>query len=522
MESTNGIAAVVLGCAHLAMCLTWAAVAIAAIERVSSAAWRKWLRGLVFVATVLPNLALAIGAAMLRFGGEDRSAPWLGLAVLCAAQIVGWVALLRLEPPLGVRLGFGATLLAALLATSLEWSALVNLQLRTQWIGARLRFDAGRAAFDRKSAPATVSGAAAEYARIHALWCDEQDRSVFDPYLERLDETTARPAGAGDPEAALDANDEALLDRLAEHAAAFEDLRRAAAAPTAGFARDEQREDAVTSTTLRQLVFLSRALRLDARVRAAQGDASGAWADLEAIHGIARQLEPDALLLSLGLITALRDAAFGEVQHVLAAPGLGADALVELRPFAALDVAELGDRALRLEQLSTEDLIGEALMSTSDPLPWGLLSGGTSPTAPIADLSLRLSLESEIASYRAVILEMRGLCALPAAEAEAGWNRIETDLRRQGVLVKLIVPNFGRLLRGLGRARAQDSLTHAALACARHRVEHGTWPTALSALEPSVKPNANVTLTEDGETLTLAWSEAGFVGDAPTLRLTAR
>ena len=69
----------------------------------SSAAWRKWLRGLVFVATVLPNLALAIGAAggfacgawaINELAGPSVTWPGLALGAVSCGVMGAWGVLL--------------------------------------------------------------------------------------------------------------------------------------------------------------------------------------------------------------------------------------------------------------------------------------------------------------------------------------------------------------------------------------------------------------------------------------------
>jgi hypothetical protein len=464
--------AILFGLEHL----LFATLAFAAVQATAARAHQRWIRRsappLAAVLLLCPIAILSAGSAWLRFSLHLEHSPWLGTLALLSLQAVGILWLARRSASVGlwsVRMlwiGVGIALL-------LEWTTLINLQLRAQAFGAHLRLEAGQAAFrERPPPPEAGLDAAPLYADLaQALFGDGRP----------LDEQ--RWADALQDRCEKDLDSAELRAALRAGAKLIADLRRATQLPRCSLVDEVALEFPNSPSPLLPILNLSRALTTDARLRCRDGDFDAALADFEALERIAVHLMDTPLLIHALAASHVQALAREVLADLLAASDLPSGTLSAIAVRALPSAAESYRRAMNLEGAFQLNVVGQFLESARRAFGGVRLTGGLRFAEPAMELYMLLEYEREAAACRAGLERALAACELGPSELGAALaeDRNRAGLRR-GFFATYMTPAISSAWPNLLRGELEQALLPAALAAARYRRDHGEWPSRAEEL----------------------------------------
>jgi hypothetical protein len=288
---------------------------------------------------------------------------------------------------------------------------------------------------------------------------------------------------------ALDPKDKDLREFLHTQERGLALVRKAAAMPACSFDHDYSLGISMPLPELKRLPHAAMLLAYDARVKAADGDARGALADVAAIYGVAGHVS-DPLLLAVAVAAGIDATGTRVLEDVLAqiAPAdLG-------RP--ALPGEPHYHRAVR-RAMATEDVIfGLTTFASLAEGDQGVIdAAGEWMSAPsLAVLGSPIYrvffLRDDLAAYRRVMRDMQDLAAKPYFEARPDWQALDQSWRqnRRGIVTALMAPATERVVTTANEADAGRLLARAALALMAYRAKTGAYPDKLDALVPEYLP----------------------------------
>lgn len=426
---------------------------------------------IVALLAVLPLLALHLlltwSVAELRFGQGVEHAPWLFAASLFALHGLGVVWLLRRGVSGATLFGWSAGRLAvgALVAGGFSFAILRVLNLEARLTLSKVRAEASAIVFElAPAAPSAELNAAPVYERAGQELFGGEDFVELDDYDDALSNRAPLEA------------DRAELRRLLERCApALDRVRAASALPYCHFAPKDGRE-LVRVPSVMPRFSLARLLCLEARVRAHQGNLAGAVDDVLAALRMSEHVARMPTLLALAVGTAMRTETLGTLLHVASLDGVGADELARLGEPLGVDFATLAPAATRWEEAHGLALL-EAALVDGDTEFAGFIDGGYEWIG--ARLYAPFLLEGDLRGYREVMAELLALSRLTHRELASATadDRIGESVRRRGILASLMAPNMTRVLDHTHQGDAQTALARLALAAARERLAHGSYPT---------------------------------------------
>jgi len=483
-----------------------------ALSRIASRRTRLITQALCGILLLTPAAILAGGSVWLRFAMQLERSPWLGTSSLLILQSMAmlWLAQ-RAAGAAHFTLGSSRKLwIAVAVALVLEWTTLVNLQLQLQVEGARARLEAGQLAYrERPAPPEEASNAAPIYARLA--------RELFEPGMP-LDEDRWSVAlqRRGDEDLAAPE----LRAALASCQTKLEDLRRATQLPRCSFNEDLEANFLTYQPVIAPMISLSAALALDARLCIAEGDLAGAFADINAVERIAVHLLDTPLMIHAIAAQAVRERAVELLPHALSAANLSSADLALLALSHGPPSAEVLRRALRMEEayfVATLGSMAEKPLGLRAAFGW--LEGGRF-AEPALQLYFSLRFEHELRSYREAMAALDAASELDAQALrlarETGATRATRRDYANGLFASYASPSAQRVWPSLLRGEALSRLARAALAAARFRLEHATWPTRAEELGESA---SGVRLEGDGASLRLIALDPRLLEDPPSLNL---
>src|SRR5262249_30910971 len=227
-------------------------------------------------------------------------------------------------------------------------------------------------------------------------------------------------------------------------------------------------------------------LQQDVLLLSQEGDADGALRSVRALLNNARSVGDEPLHVSQRVRMACRAVALGSLERVLAQGEPSPQALAELQQLLEMEEQEnLLLYALRGERAGLNQLL-EALQ-TRQVRPNLLTGAGLTPSksegiAAAVSLYSPGALKNQWAALVRSLTRAAEAAKLPAEQQPAEFTRIETDLRDQGIFVRLLMPALARLMEANRSLLAQTRCAIAALAAERYRGAHGDWPASLEAL----------------------------------------
>ena len=466
---------IALWCWHLSFSLLILATALAWSRSRSSLA-RSAAIALALAPLLTLHVVLAWITLRLRFRLGIEFAPWLAATGLLALHVLGALFLLaraRRDPGAAVW-PLGTLAVCALAALALDGTTLWNLELKARIEIAHLGLEAGRIAW--RESPPRPSGAenAAQIYLEASKELQHGEDGVLDPWL---------PARLR-AKAALDADDPGLRAALNSLEPALESVREATRRPTCSFEPEPGTEDAslqLTKLPVQLLLSLADALELEARVRAADGNLSGALADVQALLGLARHVVWEPSLISAMVASVVRSKAVAALAQTLSSQGL---ALGDLEAFdwsREPKLVDVGPHAMAREEAFCLGAVARLSQPDSSiSFPGG--TRGLARTRLASALYNAFMLEQEVAGLRQSMREIQALALLSSAELRVRQSSSDRLQSRSGSLAAYLVPNMLPVLLTLHRSDAELELAALAIDAARWKLEHGRYPQSLAEL----------------------------------------
>ena len=237
----------------------------------------------------------------------------------------------------------------------------------------------------------------------------------------------------------------------------------------------------------------ARLLSLDARVKAAQGQAPRAMEDIRAMFGMARHSRMSPILISLLVACHIDDGAVHTLEEMLKSAQAPAPLLAGLGLSASEEFERSLPLALRMEEMFALSVMID-LGSAEDVSVFDALNmQGAEPSALQKVLSEPLVVgwrvflsQEEMVAHRTAIREYQRLAAMPYYEAVGEWRKLSQpeSLCQRGLMVKILMPSLRSCPKMMARADARHAVAWMAVAAARYRAEKGRMPETLDALVP--------------------------------------
>jgi hypothetical protein len=332
-----------------------------------------------------------------------------------------------------------------------------------------------------------------------------------------------------DVSASFDLQDKDLARFLQSQERGLALLRRAAAMPGCSFGRDYFLSLDLPLPELERFRRGAELLALDARTRAARGDARGALDDVAAIFSMARHAN-EPILLCLVISAAVDRTGVAALEEVL-----GRTAAPDLTRLALADVSyrRAVQRAIQMEEaaLGVPFMLTVVTPTERDSARWfAQIQGGEVhwlASAFLASPFYRVFfLPDDLASYRRYMKGFQDLAGRPYTAARSGWENLERDIRAHrggGILSGLLLPAAARCGALAARTDALHRLARLAIAAQRYRAKTGKLPARLEDLTPdyiariptdpfTAKP---LRLKHDGKDLVLLSAGPDSTRDAP-------
>ncbi len=236
----------------------------------------------------------------------------------------------------------------------------------------------------------------------------------------------------------------------------------------------------------RQVAYL---LKLDAQMRAHDGDLEGALASCVAMLNASASLSDELSLICQLICIAVRAIAVGQIERVLAQgePSVATLATLQARleEEAEIPLNLVGMRGERagMDRLMEAIQKGDMKLNTLNGLGSG--SGNVKPFGE----HLLLYVPGAVAATRAAMLRRMNdvveIAKLPAEQQEPRLKEWEAKLKHEPLLVRELCPAIIKVSTAGWRSQAQLRCAAVALAVERYRRTHGRWPEALSDLAPA-------------------------------------
>jgi hypothetical protein len=483
-----------LWCWHLSFSLLIVATALAWGQGRSSTVRRAAI-ALALVPLLVLHATLSWTTLRLRFHSGLGFSPWLAACGLFALHALGvWLLLSRARRrPGAAAWPVGTLAVCSLAALALEGTTLWNLELQAHIELSRLSLEAGRIAW-RESPPRP-----------------RPEENAAPLYLEASEKLQRGDEGVLDPwrgQETLDANDPELRAALQSLSAALESARAAGRRPACWFEPETGLESAgssVVSLPVKPWFRLADALELDARVRAADGDVSGALADVEGLFALARHAVQEPSLVSALLASSVRSKALGALAHALAAPSLAARDLEDLDPTREPSLVAVAPRALAREEAFCLAAVGQ-LSEAGSRLGFPGGARGLLRNRLASALYNAFLLGPEVAELRSSLKEIQALALSPLAELRALRDSNGIGFSRRGYLASYLLPNMLTVLLTLHRSDSELELAALAVEVTRWRLVHGGYPQTLAELG---REDGRVLLEGDGTYVRLTRPDAG-------------
>ena len=393
-------------------------------------------------------------------------------------------------------------------------AAVIALDMMTLWnmdLAARNYLTAQRAeagALALSVAPARVpdrANAALVYQQAADAMKSLDDELGEKVTTERRESKAGQPEGPwsrvsgwlrepGSPE--VDLASPELREHLRQGAPVLVLVRRAAAMPDCYFERDWGRPSPdMLLPEYDGLRRASRRLMLEARCRAADGDAAGAVADVSAMFQMAGHTRTEAILVGLLVAMMMDDMAASALEAVVATGQVQPADLAALAFDDTVAYQRCLARALRMEEafgLGCFAMLGEG----GSPALMLELMGETRTFLwwPVAVVWRVFIMPEDLASYRDTLHTFQTQAAFPYHQAVGEHEDIErlVETGQLGVLTRMLVPALSKCAERAAESDARHRLAQTALAAMAWRGKHGRMPTALEDLAPEVLPRVPI------------------------------
>ncbi|OAI48670.1 hypothetical protein AYO44_06820 [Planctomycetaceae bacterium SCGC AG-212-F19] len=308
----------------------------------------------------------------------------------------------------------------------------------------------------------------------------------------------------------LNCHDADLVAYLRRQAAGLELLRRAAARPSCAFERNYGHASMVLPEAAR-LRGGARDLSLEARCKAAKGDAAGALANVAAILRMARHTASEPVVIMVLVGASIESTGMQTLELILSKTTPTLNDLVAVRELATMSYRTAMQRALQMEEATGLSVF----VATAEGTDFWSLSGfsrGNEVEQALAPFWRLFLLPDDLAGYRERMQYATQAMAQPPPQAVQTWKNLDETWRRDrgGFLTAALTANLLRLGETAPRADAYRRLTQLAVAVAEYRAREGKYPTQLDELVPSCLPFVPID-PYTGQPLKLVIREGGLV-----------
>jgi len=290
---------------------------------------------------------------------------------------------------------------------------------------------------------------------------------------------------ASTPEEPLDPKDADLRSFLKKNEPALALLRRAAAMPDCYF--EHNYDQPFFNILLPELGHTRQGahlLLLDARCKAADGNARGALEDINCVLAMAAHARSEPFIVCVLSAAGLDGMAVKALEDTLASTRPKAEDLAILTIEESAPYQQSMARAFRMEEAfvlgffstATED--SEALRAVKAP-PALVME-------PLASIWRVFLLPDDIASYRRVMHHYAVWASRPYSEARSDWEKWEQEFRSKeaGLFTRMLVPALFGAAKATAEADARHQLACTALAVEKYRAKTGQPPDHLNKLVP--------------------------------------
>lgn len=367
--------------------------------------------------------------------------------------------------------------------------AAIALALMTYWnidLTAKTRLAAMRAevgAIALSVAPARVpdrQNAALVYQRAFEAMAklENQPKEVREKWNDWTDPT---------PESPLDPKDADLRAFLKKNEAATAILRRAAAMPDSYFEHNyAQPSFSELMPELWQMRHGADLLVLDARCKAADGNARGALEDVNCLFAMAAHARSEPMVVCVMSAAAIDSMAARTLEDVLASTRPKAEDLAALAIDEGSPYQQSMARAFRMEEAFVLGFF-TTLTEVQDSEALHLIKAPPMIVAePMASVWRTFLLPDDIASYRQVMRHYAAMTARPYREAQADWAKWDKEFGATavGLFTRMMVPALSGAAKCTVEADARHQLARAAVAVETYRAKTAKWPARLDNLVP--------------------------------------
>lgn len=313
------------------------------------------------------------------------------------------------------------------------------------------------------------------------------------------------PEGAGAVGRPSDAQIRGILKKYER---GLHQLRRAAAMKQCSFgiywSSDELQN--VLLAEVSNMRSASELLAADARIRATDGDAAGAVADLNALFAMAEHVTRKPTMITAMAAINIESRAAESMEFVLARCGVSESELASLKIEPLFSHMRVIRSALR-----SEEAFGlSALAKLGEPGVWAI------PRQYLPEVVIPMYrvflLDDEIEGYNVAVREWRKLREMPYYESRELWKTLPERIRMEqtGFFVTQKLPAVSRYPVRAAKGDARHRLARLAAAAEMFRIRTGALPENLDKLVPEYI-EAIPTDPFDGKPLKMASNSDGAV-----------
>ena len=289
------------------------------------------------------------------------------------------------------------------------------------------------------------------------------------------------------PESPLDPKDADLRAFLKKNEAATAILRRAAAMPDCYFEHNyAQPSFDMLLPEISQMHHGADLLVLDARCKAADGNARGALEDVNCLYAMAAHTRSEPIVVCVLVAAAIDGMAARTLEDVLASTRPKAEDLAALAIDEGSPYQQSMARALRMEEAVVLGFF-TTLTEVQDSEALRLIKAPPMIVAePMASVWRTFLLPDDIASYRQVMHHYAAMTAKPYREAQAEWDKWDKEFGETavGLFTRMLVPALSGAAKRAIEADARHQLARAAVAVETYRAKTAKWPARLDDLVP--------------------------------------
>jgi hypothetical protein len=227
---------------------------------------------------------------------------------------------------------------------------------------------------------------------------------------------------------------------------------------------------------------LARLLAIDALVKAANGDLSGAMQNIDGMFAMSKHNSAAPFLVSALVSCAIDNMAIDTLQSIINNHSLKTEDLDKINISGTFSYFRLMQRSMRYEDALRLNWLADTACKT-DGNYWSI----NSRVLPIARILFNtFLLDNEIKVHRWYSQQINSLLDKPYYETKEEWKKIFNHPKNapRALFIDLTMAALDRGAVGMARGDAQRRIVELVLAACRYRVKNGKYPEILDDLAP--------------------------------------